>query len=45
MPYDIKSTEHILFALVKVKDRIMYFVVNISPPERFDVATSNLAGE
>ena len=26
---------------VKVKDGIMYFLVNVSPPKRVDVATSN----
>ena len=26
---------------VKVKDRIMYFLVNVSPPKRLDLATSN----
>ena len=25
-----------------VKDQIMYFLVNVSPPEGLDVATSNL---
>ena len=30
---------------VKVKHRIMYFVVNASPPQRLDVGTSNLVGE
>ena len=30
---------------VKVKDQIMYFLVNVSPPKRLDLATSNfLAG-
>ena len=27
--------------LVKVKDQIMYFLVNVSPPKGLDVATSN----
>ena len=26
---------------VKVKDQIMYFLVNVSPPKRLDLATSN----
>ena len=26
---------------VKVKDQIMYFLVNVSPPKGLDVATSN----
>ena len=26
----------------KVKDQIMYFLVNVSPPKGLDVATSNL---
>ena len=26
---------------VKVKDQIMYFLVNVSPPKRSDLATSN----
>ena len=26
---------------VKVKDQILYFLVNVSPPKRSDVATSN----
>ena len=26
---------------VKVKDQIMYFLVNVSPPKRFDLSTSN----
>ena len=25
---------------VKVKDQIMYFLVNVSPPKRLDLATS-----
>ena len=30
---------------VKVKDQIMYFLVNVSPPKQLEVATSNfLAG-
>ena len=28
---------------VKVKSEIMYFLVNASPPKRFEVATSNYA--
>ena len=28
---------------VKVKSEIMFFLVNVSPPKRLDVATSNLA--
>ena len=28
---------------VKVKDQIMYFLVNVSPPKGLDVATSNCA--
>ena len=28
---------------VKVEDQIMYFLVNVSPPKRLDVATSNFA--
>ena len=27
--------------MVKVKDQIMYFLVNVSPPKRLDLATSN----
>ena len=30
---------------VKVKDQIMYFIVNVSPPKRLDVATSKFVGE
>ena len=30
-----------LEAKVKVKDQIMYFLVNVSPPKRLDLATSN----
>ena len=26
---------------VKVKDQIMYFLVNVSPPKQLDLATSN----
>ena len=26
---------------VKVKDHLMYFLVNVSPPKRLDLATSN----
>ena len=26
---------------VKVKNQLMYFLVNVSPPKRFDQATSN----
>ena len=26
---------------VKVQDQIMYFLVNVSPPKRLDLATSN----
>ena len=26
---------------VKVKDQIMYFLLNVSPPKRLDLATSN----
>ena len=26
---------------VKVKDQILYFLVNVSPPKRLDLATSN----
>ena len=26
---------------VKVKDQIMYLLVNVSPPKRLDLATSN----
>ena len=36
---------NILFDLdpkFKVKDQIMYFLVNVSPPKGLDVATSNL---
>ena len=29
---------------VKVKDQIMYFLVNASPPKLLEVATSNFAG-
>ena len=29
---------------VKVKDQIMYFLVNASPPKAFDVVTSNSVG-
>ena len=29
---------------VKVKDQIMYFLVDVSPPKQLDVATSNSAG-
>ena len=35
---------NILFDLdpkVKVKGQIMYFLVNVSPPKRLDLATSN----
>ena len=28
----------------KVKDQILYFLVNASPPKTMDVATSNFAG-
>ena len=28
----------------KVKDQIMYFLVNVSPPKGLDVATSNFVG-
>ena len=30
---------------VTVKDQIMYFLVNVSPPKRLDVATSNFVAE
>ena len=30
---------------VKVKGQIMYFLVNVSPPTRLDVATSNYVAE
>ena len=30
---------------VKVKGQIMYFLVNVSPPKRLDVATSNSVAE
>ena len=30
---------------VKVKGQIMYFLVNVSPPKRLDVATSNFVAE
>ena len=26
---------------VKIKDQIMYFLVNVSPPKGLDIATSN----
>ena len=29
----------------KVKGQIMYFLVNVSPPKRLDVATSNFVAE
>ena len=29
---------------VEVKDQIMYFLVNVSPPKAFDVVTSNSVG-
>ena len=29
----------------KVKGRIIYFLVNVSPPKRLDVATSNFVAE
>ena len=30
---------------VKVKGQMLYFLVNISPPKRLDVATSNFVAE
>ena len=30
---------------VKVKDHIMYFLVNVSPPKRLAVATPNFVAE
>ena len=30
-----------LIPKVKVKNQIMYFLVNVSPPKRLDLATSN----
>ena len=30
---------------VKVKDQIMYFLVNVSPPKPLDVATLNFVAE
>ena len=30
---------------VKVKDQIMYFLVNVSLPKRLDIATSNFVAE
>ena len=30
---------------VKVKGQIMYFLVNVFPPKRLDVATSNFVAE
>ena len=30
---------------IKVKDQIMYFIVNASPPNRLDVATSKFVAE
>ena len=30
---------------IKVKDQIMNFLVNVSPPKRLDVATSNFVVE
>ena len=30
---------------VKVKGQILYFLVNVSPPKRLDVATSNFVAE
>ena len=30
---------------VKVKGQILYFLVNVSPPKRLDLATSNFVAE
>ena len=30
---------------VKVKGQIMYFLVNVSPPKRLDIATSNVVAK
>ena len=30
---------------VKVKGQMLYFLVNVSPPKRLDVATSNFVAE
>ena len=42
--HDVKVTGQHLCDLdpkVKVKDGIMYFLVDVSPPKRLDLATSN----
>ena len=31
--------------MVKVKGQMLYFLVNVSPPKRLDVATSNFVAE